>query len=575
MKKICRVCGQEFETKNGRQQDCNKQIFKKCAVCGKEFEAKCSMNDKSATCSKECSNKYASMQRQAAYAKQTRICELCGQEFHPRSNTQKVCERDHFSKCVICGKEFKLNYKSAIGQVDLRKTCSKECLDELNYRNNPFKNPETHEKIRQTMLKKYGVEHPAQNPEVRKKMYATYQARTGYDHPSHNPKTLKGKQLRISSLEKKLMTILDNNQVAYESQKLVSKGDVHHAFDFYLPKYKMYIDVDGVYYHGYLDDSNGEQVNEDRDAIRTYLISDPEIYVVIIESHFEEQVDELLTQLSSIDSSTFNYEQSMFDWCRSIDFPYPQYEDNRLIKDYSKLKEHHADKYNSNVRLGFSTIRQFHKSIFDARVGNAPSIKEAWNDDEIIKKVIKNRMIYKNNVDPYKILSGFYISKIVPKVSVFNPVLAKYLVEKYLNEYNEIFDPFSGFSGRLLGVTACNKHYIGRDLNTQAVNEAQQIIAFHNLNAEVSCHNILTAQPESYNCILTCPPYYNKEIYSTETEFKTCDEWIEIVLNKYNCEKYVFVVDKTKQFNQYVQEELITKSHFNATSEKVIVIENT
>jgi 23S rRNA A1618 N6-methylase RlmF len=126
----------------------------------------------------------------------------------------------------------------------------------------------------------------------------------------------------------------------------------------------------------------------------------------------------------------------------------------------------------------------------------------------------------------------------------------------------------------LLGVTACNKHYIGRDLNTQAVDEAQQIIAFHNLDAEVSCHDILTAQPESYNCILTCPPYYNKETYSTETEFKTCDEWIEIVLNKYNCEKYVFVVDKTKQFNQYVQEELITKSHFNATSEKVIVINN-
>ena len=182
MKKICRVCGQEFETKNGRQQDCNRIVFRSCPVCGKEFEAKCSMNDKSVTCSKECRNKYASMQRQAAYSKQTKICELCGQEFHPRSNTQKVCEREHFSNCVVCGREFKLNYKSAIGQVDLRKTCSDDCLKKLNSENCVFKDPEMRKQIEATMISKYGVAHAAQDDKFKQKMKATMLDRYGVEH---------------------------------------------------------------------------------------------------------------------------------------------------------------------------------------------------------------------------------------------------------------------------------------------------------------------------------------------------------------------------------------------------------
>ena len=40
---------------------------------------------------------------------------------------------------------------------------------------------------------------------------------------------------------------------------------------------------------------------------------------------------------------------------------------------------------------------------------------------------------------------------------VFKPYLAKYLISEFLPDSNIIFDPFSGFSGRMLGAASLGK----------------------------------------------------------------------------------------------------------------------
>lgn len=572
-KRICKLCGREYKPTSTTQQFCNAEVLRKCEICGKEFTIRCTAEEfKRRTCSFDCQQKLASENRQSAYKKQIKVCEWCGKEFHPISNTQIYCNDIHYQTCKNCGAEFTID----VHKQDKPLTCSRACsIRYINRNGNPGATAEAIAKREATCIEKYGAAHPMQIQSIKEKVFATYKDRTGFDHPAHNPNTLKGKKLNVSSLELKLKNIFSNNRIDFEQQKLVSNGNIYHAFDFYLPKYKIYVDVDGAYYHGYLDDSNGLQISEDRDAVRSYLVNNSEMYFVVTEVNFKKDAEELLLKIKEIDSNLFNYNEYMFEWCRSIHFPYPEYQVDRLKRDYNSLIRYSVQNYSSHAKLAMSTIRHFHKSIFDARVGSSPSLVEAWNDDSLLKKVIENRMIYKDSVDPSKILSGFYISKIVPKVSVFNPVLAKYLTTKYLNKFDVVHDPFSGFSGRMLGVTAAGKKYVGSDLNARAVEESNKIIQFHNLDAKVCQRDVTTtlASPIRAQCVLTCPPYNAKEKYSNETIFKRCDDWIEFILAQYNAERYVFVVDNPGRYCQHVAEEIVTKSYFTDITEKVVVIE--
>ena len=419
---------------------------------------------------------------------------------------------------------------------------------------NVFASEFAKEKMKQTNMKKYGVEYSSQNPDVRAKAI---------------------RNSRKSKLESRICDLFDNYSIEYVQQYHLSNKETkcYHTFDFYLPKYKLLIDADGVYFHSYLNDPDGKHSLDYYDDIRISLIPSDHIFHVIVEGNEDAQVKKIADILSEIDSGIFDYDSYLFRWCRSIEFPYPSYDHKRLISDWNNLNKYQNVKYTPQCRIGESIIKQFHKSIFECRWKNHISPLEAWYDDNMLKKVIRNRLIYINNVDPSKILRGFNISKICPVVSMFNPILAKYLANKYLYEFNEVFDPFSGFSGRMLGVASLNKMYTGQDLNDRAVSESNEIISFLNLSDKCSVvtKDVLQSSGQ-YESLLTCPPYYKKEIYNAEIEFKQCDDWISECLERFKCKRYVFVVDDTSRYSDYIVESIKSTSHFAKVEEKVIVI---
>jgi hypothetical protein len=407
-------------------------------------------------------------------------------------------------------------------------------------------------KIRETMLEKYGVINPSQYAEYKRK--ATNSARN-------------------SNLEIRITKLLDQYHIEYERHWFIRNDLGSHEYDFYLPKYKILLDADGVYFHAYLSDPDGRRVRDDYDDIRLQLIPENHIFQLIVEGHEDAGIKYLVDTIKAMESDVFDYKTELFTWCRSQGFPYPQYDQIRMDKDYKSLCRYNKlTTYNPNSRLGESIIRNFHKSIYSAHCGNFPSPLEGWNNDEILKKAILNRLIYINNVDPSKVLRGLYISKLAPRVSMFNPVLAKYITTKYLDEYSTVFDPFSGYSGRLLGVTAAGKRYIGQDLNKCAVSEANKIISTLKLSQATIIHKNTLYDNGSYECLFTCPPYNKKEIYADESEFKSCDEWITECLTRYKCDKYVFVVDSTENYKNNVVETLMITSHLNPVTEQIIVI---
>lgn len=252
-------------------------------------------------------------------------------------------------------------------------------------------------------------------------------------------------------------------------------------------------------------------------------------------------------------------------------FPYETYFKSELEKDFENLKiSNAAAAHNGNKIIG-----QFHKSMYEDRVSSYMPMKDAWHDIGLMKSVILNRQkyLYKNKLSPKDLRRGFTVAKIAPHPSVFQPSYAKFLVQTYLSDCNTIFDPFSGYSGRMLGSIAAGKNYIGQDIDPTHVKESNQIIKFFKLDASVQQKDIFDSEGE-YECLFTCPPYNLKEIWGTELKDLSCDDWIDECLKRFKCKWYLFVVDKTDKYSKYIVNEKSNKSHLVDSTEKVILIGN-
>ena len=564
----------------------------KCKECGQEFTKI------------DCVTRHAKMihkmEPKAYYDKWFKkegegICKCCGTEtkyWNLEHGYREFCSRKCFWKVTTQLESVK----------EKRKQTCKEKYDSENYMQcKDFK-----EKTEVTNLREYGVKnaggsdvaiakikatklanHGDENYNNMEQTYATKEIKYGDKYYNNKMKTrqtwqkayniditspmqipgVKQKALSYSSKmttpEKKLFEFLKNRKFQFQyGYELNGK-----SFDFAIfnnNELKLLIEIDGIYYHGLTEDRNGKHVRGENDCERFSKVPENVKYIVCDEDNIENCFGEIVKV----------YDMDYDEWIKSIisdlpkEFPYPKYTKERLAKDWKHLQEW---EWNKNSYVGSSIVRHFHESIWEAHVGKNISPVECWNNKELLEKTVKNRMIYSSRLSSQSIVDGFNVSKIAPKVSVFNPMSAKYLIKTYLNEFSEVFDPFSGFSGRMLGCCALGKKYVGQDINTKHVIESNRIIDYLRLNASVKEQDIFIDQGE-YECLFTCPPYGLKEIWNEHETNYTCDMWIAQCITRYDCKKYLFVVDSSERYKDYIIGEITNSSHFGNRKEYIVLI---
>ena len=537
-----------------------------CEVCGKKTQFQDFTRGYKKSCSKECSSLLTVSKGKATKER------IYGDSSY--NNLEK-----HKQTCLErYGKESYTNHSKA-EETKLAK------YGDPNYCN-PLKNKQTclerygvesvtylqsmKDKRKATSLLKYGVDHPMKSKVVKENFKSSMMKYYGVEFPLQNGE-IHRKVLspqRMTSPEKKLNEFLKNNGFDYKYQYECNGK----CFDFAIfngDKLSILVEIDGEYFHGLLSDCDGKLVRGDKDCERFNKCPEGVKLIVCDSLKVEDCFSEIL-RVFDID-----YEK----WIQGImdslpkEFPYYEYSEERMRKDYEKLCTYKDIKKNS--RLGDSIISNFHKSIYDAHIGTKPSPKEAWSDKELLDKCVRNRFIYSSNLSSHSILQGFNVCKIAPKVSVFSAPLAKRLIQTYLNEYTEVFDPFSGFSGRMLGACSLDKSYIGQDINKDHLEESKQIAEFLGLkNVSLRVQNILEDSGE-YECLFTCPPYGGKEHWNIKNDLieKSCDEWIDECLSRFKCKTYLFVVDETEKYRDYIVEDINNNSHFGNNKEYVIKID--
>ena len=531
-----------------------------CVECGKErsVQLKSFIKDKSLICP-SCKSLHTNEKR---YGYKTSFSDTDTQQKAQKSQIEKhggigLAAPDIKEKAQNTNRE-KYGSENPLSKGTISYNKRNETVKKMYGVNNVFQNDTIKAKISKTNLEKYGSENPFSNDTIKVKIQETnlskygvrwFPQTTDFAKCHRSPYFYDGIKFDSSwELVFYIYQIDHNNTISRCDKRLEYEynGEKH----FYFPDFIV---------NGKLYEIKGDQFwKEDGTMQNPY-------------NHSRDGLFEAKHQCGLRNNVTFIKGKEIIEMNKYITEKY--------TPDYIGLFKENIDfpfiNQNFDDTSDFGVIKHFHKSIYYATKKGKLSPFDAWKDKSLVKKSAINRLKYVGKCTPHDIVQGFSVASIAPKISVFKPTLAKRLIQRYLDEYSEIFDPFSGFSGRLIGAQNCNKHYIGQDINEMHVSESNEIIAYKNYTkAIVNLQDILTDTPHDYECLFTCPPYGGKEHWNGNNDEveKTCDEWIDICLEKYKCKKYLFVVDKTEKYKDKIVETITNKSHFGTNEEMVILI---
>ena len=443
--------------------------------------------------------------------------------------------------------------------------------------NAPLQNKEILQKMEETNLKKYGVKYTFQSEQQKEKTKKILLEKFGTEFATQNDEVKRAlvKSRWLEKTNEELREIRKKSAARYffkrnsfdskwelavwiwavDKRKQIKKEPVCLEYDFDGSTHKYFPDFE---IDGKLVEVKGNQFFKDGKMVNPFNKSQDDFYEAKHQCGLKNGV-EFWTGKELRPILDYIYEKYTGDFLdlfkKDIPFPYL----NPDLKETGDL----------------AIIKHFHKSIYEASRNGTPSPLKAWQDKDLVLKSALNRLKYVGSCKPGDILAGFNVAKIAPKVSTFKPSLAERLISDYL-PFETIFDPFSGFSGRLLGATNLHKKYIGQDIHPLHIKESEEIINYKKLSdlAKVRVQDILEDNGGTYDCLFTCPPYGGKEHWNENKDEieKSCDEWIDICLQKYKCKRYLFVVDKTEKYKDKIVETLINKSHFGSNKEYVVLI---
>lgn len=381
-----------------------------------------------------------------------------------------------------------------------------------------------------------------------------------------------------TKIELKFKEWLDVRSINYIQQYSTDFGSI----DFYLPEYGYYIEIDGLYWHpseinnlnfrllsnvinAYKKDigiPNLIRINErDIDSIDVMSISDIAHnftvdmscgvniewdQIIISKEYFKDYIDRYGKK--KLESHIY----LLLKFIRTFKPSLPIIPKTDSIQDIiSKISVYDTSKnlntdiksFNNNCSvLGNSYLKSNFLSYWNSSYGKSNSPVEVWNDDYIMKNVIKYRIGCNDsnevfNFTMHDLVKGISAARF--SISFFKPILAKAIYKELLGDNIStptVFDPCCGFGGRLLGFksTFPNGTYIGCEPNIDTYNELNNLILDSNFT-NCRIYNCKLEDMDSdleYDVLFTSIPYYNTERYSNGNTYKSFDEWKDIFIGK-------------------------------------------
>jgi hypothetical protein len=379
--------------------------------------------------------------------------------------------------------------------------------------------------------------------------------------------------------ELEFKAILDELQIPYEHPYTVNLGTRYASVDFHLPEYDMLVEVDGEYWHPHelknlnfhilpnVISDGQRRVLKNLYRIREFDIPKFKEYAKTKElaieylrknnSEFHPQLPytqhilakeyfrECIEKKGQSYLKSFGWLLKKFIHTFQPEFPYPDLEENlqdvidKVAKsDVQKIYNSEKKEFSDNISVvGHNYLKHYFHSFWKSKFNGNMSPEEAWLDDKTMIDVINYRIGCNNSGEIFdfslhQLVRGLSARRIT--ISFFKPLLATAIYQHYLgnNQTPVVLDPCCGFGGRLLGFKSKYPmgKYIGCEPNVETYNELIELRNQAKWEDTVEIYNckfedFTNDRNDTFDLVFTSIPYYDVEIYSNNTDYKSFEEW--------------------------------------------------
>ena len=433
---------------------------------------------------------------------------------------------------------------------------------------NPSLSPVIQERRRQTMQERYGVDNLFASETVKEQIHQTVQERYGVDYVFQSDEIIaramdtkrKNGTFATSSAEDALYELL----VGYAAQHGMTvirqyRDEERYPFavDFYIPERDLFIELNGSWSHGrhwYEADRemdqktvktwrkkgeksqyyrNALEVWTERDVRKRNAARDAQLNYVTLWDGSEALTDaHLWFALGAPDGHDWEREYSWLNLPESL---------TDLREGLEKQVQQWAD-----IDVANAGSRQI---SWLARSGTWETFYarelQMWEADEVHHRkwgrlrarLFANRLHYLGKLpeSALEVVRGLAISGEIRSYSTFVNTAMTAVLDKY--EPTHMYDPCSGWGERMLTCAQRGVTYTGTDISEAVVAAHQGLIDRLSLtNVSVSLGDSATRDMRggSHEMVLTCPPYGDTEIYTSQGAENLDDEaflewWKQVV----------------------------------------------
>lgn len=221
----------------------------------------------------------------------------------------------------------------------------------------------------------------------------------------------------------------------------------------------------------------------------------------------------------------------LFNYFRRNGFPYDRFDDDELVSDFKSLCNSNIKLINNNElsnigNAGLKIFKGFCHHYYKVSDGRMPCFEDAFNDDKLLMKAIKNRLGFffdtkeAFNITGNMIRQGLRNGRIAFAASIFKPSVAKFFYDKF--QAKNVLDISAGFGQRMVGACATKsiESYTGLDPWNETISALTDIKDFLSFsNKEISLHQIGSENflsEKRFDFCFSSPPFFNKEIYCAD-----------------------------------------------------------